>query len=112
MQPVILAVDGDPNALARIEQDLSRRYGSDYRVLTEQSAEAALQTLAGLTAQGDVVALMLATKWMPEVTGIEFLARAHAFHPEAKRVLVIDVGDASAEQPITRALTLNQIDYY
>lgn len=112
MSPIILAVDVDPDTLPVIERDLSHRYGADYRVLAEGSAGAALGTLAGAAARGEEVALLLATQWMQEMTGIEFLTRAHELHPGAKRVLVIDVGDTSAEQPITRALTLNQLDYY
>ena len=35
---MLLAVDGDPDALARTEIELTRRYGQDYTVLTERTA--------------------------------------------------------------------------
>jgi thioredoxin reductase (NADPH) len=110
--PVILAVDDDPAALARVGSALQARYASSYRVLTEASAGGALARLRDLAAGGDEVALLLADQWMPETTGIEFLAEATLLHPHARRLLMIDVGDGSAERPIALAMTLNQLEFY
>lgn len=112
MSSVLFCVDDDPNALAALERDLRRRYGSDYEVIAETSATRCLERLTELSEGGIEVALVLADQWMPEMTGIELLERTRALHPFVKRVLIIDVGDVGAEPHIARALTLNQLDFY
>ena len=41
-RPVIMVVDDDPDALARIDAELRRRYASDYAIATLGSDEAAI----------------------------------------------------------------------
>jgi len=48
---------------------------------------------------------------MPEMSGIEFLTRAHRLHPLAKRVLLVD-RDYTDANPVVQAMTLGQIDYH
>jgi thioredoxin reductase (NADPH) len=48
---------------------------------------------------------------MPGVTGIEFLARAQALHPAAKRILLVE-RDYTAANPTVSAMMLGQIDYH
>jgi thioredoxin reductase (NADPH) len=48
---------------------------------------------------------------MPQLTGIEFLARAHALHPAAKRILLVE-RDYTAANPTVPAMMLGQIDYH
>jgi len=43
--PALLAVDDDPHTLARIERELSDRYGKGYRVVCKASAEAGIVEL-------------------------------------------------------------------
>jgi thioredoxin reductase (NADPH) len=93
-------------------QDLERRYGADYEIEAKSAPGAAFERLNQLQRSSDRVALLIADQWMPEMTGIEFLVKAHEIHPDARRLLVIDVGDVSAESPIVTALTLNQLDFY
>lgn len=42
-KPVLLVVDDEAEALRKIEHELRERYGSDYRVVGESSAEASLR---------------------------------------------------------------------
>ncbi|HSI79999.1 MAG TPA: hypothetical protein VK919_05040, partial [Solirubrobacterales bacterium] len=58
--PVLLAVDEDPAALARIDAELTRRYGTDYRVIAKTSPFGALAELETLRESGEPVALVLA----------------------------------------------------
>ena len=83
--PIVLVVEGEVDARARIRGELERRYGGDYRVTCEGSALAALAKLERWRAAAEPVALVLADQWMPELTGEEFLARAKALFPDAKR---------------------------
>ena len=111
-RPVLLAVDDEPEARRGIARELRQRYGDDYRVVCEGSAEAGLRRLWEFEAAGDDVALVLADQWMPWMTGTEFLTRVREIHPRAKRALLVAWGDRTAPGPIHRAMSLGRIDYY
>jgi thioredoxin reductase (NADPH) len=111
-KPVIFAVDAGVESFARIEYGLRRRYGVDYRVVCESSAMGAMKTLRELKAAGEKVALVLADQWMPDISGVEFLARARQLFPSTKRAVLIEWGDRSTQGPVLRAMTLGHIDYY
>jgi thioredoxin reductase (NADPH) len=116
-KPVILAVDDDPLALDRVVDELGRRYGRDYDVVGESSADAALLRIQELARAGDRVALVLADQWLrePHVTGESLLGRTRECHPGAKRALLVDWGawgDDATEQAIVRAMATGLIDYY
>jgi thioredoxin reductase (NADPH) len=113
--PVLVAVDDDASALARIEHELQRRYGSDYRVICDGSAPRVLERLQEMRDEGDAVAVVLAEQWMPEMTGTELLTRVRTLHPDAKRALLIEFGawgDRPTADAVLRAMALGQIDYY
>lgn len=110
--PVLLSVDDKEENLRRIRRELQKRYGSDYEVRCEQSAEKALCALEQWQEAGQEIALLLADQWMPEMTGIEFLTQAQEYCPHAKRVLLIGWGDNSAAEAILHAAALGRIDYY
>lgn len=109
---ILLAVDDDPAALQLTEQLLRNRYNANYEVVCEHSPVVALRRLEAWHASGDKVAVLLADHWMPEMTGTEFLARAHRLYPHAKRALLIDRIDPMVADPLHRAMALGQIDYY
>jgi thioredoxin reductase (NADPH) len=114
-KPVILAVDDDPSALARIAGELERRYDRDYRVLFETSAPAALARLEDLQRTGDRVAIVLADQWMPDLTGAELLVRARELHPDAKRAMLINWGEWGFQptaEAVRGAMATGCIDYY
>lgn len=71
-KPVIMVVDDEPAALAAMHGALVRRYGADYRIVSNPSASSALDALAQIKAAGEEVALVIADQWMPETTGSEF----------------------------------------
>src|ERR671915_419301 len=111
-EPVLLAVDDDPNALVRIEHELRQRYGSYYRVACEDSPEAGMRTLRELQAAGEDVAVVLADQWMPGMTGVEFLTHTRQLYPGAKRALLFERGNRTTREPILQGMALGQIDYY
>jgi hypothetical protein len=49
----------------------------DDEVACEQSPLRALQQLAGWRPAEQSVAILLAAQWMPQMTGVDFLAQAH-----------------------------------
>src|ERR687897_294174 len=111
-EPVLLAVDDDPDALGRIEHELRQRYSSYYRVACEDSPVAGMQTLRDLRAAGEAVAVVLADQWMPGMTGVEFLTHTHQLCPGAKRALLFERGNRTTREPILQAMALGQIDSY
>ena len=81
--PVLFVVDADREARTATETALARRFGSDYRVLAADSAEAGLAALERLAQAGEEVALVAADLGLPGTDGVEFLGRARALHPGA-----------------------------
>src|SRR6478672_7723577 len=79
--PVVLAVDDDAAALARIERELTQRYGWDYRVVCEPSPRAAAAALRTMQDEGSRVAIVLAAQWMSEAEGTELLGRGASGAP-------------------------------
>ena len=112
-KPVLLAVDDDPKDLDKIRRELSKRYGADYHVACEASAEAALERLQDLSAAGAEVAVVLADWWMPPgMTGTELLTHVRRLYPSAKRALLFEWGNRTTREPILQAMALGQIGYY
>jgi thioredoxin reductase (NADPH) len=114
-QPTLLVADDDADALGRIRHELERRYASDYRIVCQGSAQAALRTLEEIREKGDALVLVLAAQWMESLTGEELLIRAKALHPRAKRALLIDFGawgDQPTAEAVLRAMALGHMDYY
>jgi thioredoxin reductase (NADPH) len=105
--PSLFVLDQNPAALNVLLSDLSRRFGNDFTVSGETCPEAALTVLHELATAEQPVAVLLV-----DATGTEeFLARAHALHPRAKRVLLVD-RDYSSTSPAVQAMTLGHADYH
>ena len=67
-----------------------RRFGEDFRVIGESAAATGLAVLCGLADGHEPVALLIVDYRLSEMAGVDFLARAHAMHPLAKRVLLVE----------------------
>jgi thioredoxin reductase (NADPH) len=115
VKPRILVVEDESDVRARIRGELDRRYGVDYRVRCVGSAPDALERLERWRAAGDPVALVLADQWMPGMKGEDFLARAKALYPDAKRALLVEFGawgDRETADAMLRAMAHGRMDYY
>ncbi len=110
-RPIIFLVSSDAAVLDALETDLGRRFGSDTRIIRGDGPAAGLAQLAALADGVEPVALLIADQRMPEMTGVEFLTNAHALHPMAKRILLVE-RDYTAANPIVPAMTLGQVDYH
>jgi thioredoxin reductase (NADPH) len=111
-QPILFLVDDRPEVAGALAADLSRRFGTDHRVLAETSPTAALETLLRLAEEAQEVAVVVAGQRMAELAGVPFLLRAHELHPSAKRVLLVGRREWTPTNPAVRAMTLGQIDTY
>jgi thioredoxin reductase (NADPH) len=110
-QPIIFLVAHERAVLDALAGDLSRRFGSDCQILRAEAPAEGLATLKALAQQAAPVALLIADQRMPDVTGVEFLVQAHALHPSAKRILLVE-RDYTQDNPSVAAMTLGQIDYH
>jgi thioredoxin reductase (NADPH) len=111
-KPVLVAVEDDHDDLGKISRELIKRYGEDYGIVCEASAEAGLESLRELKAAGEDVALVLADAWLAGASGTEFLSRAHHLFPTAKRALLIEPDDSAVREPLLRSSALGRIDHY
>ena len=109
--PIIFLVSSDPSVLGALEADLRRRFGNDTSIIAADGPAAGLAQLHALADAAEPVALVIADQCMPDMTGIEFLGSAHALHPLAKRILLVE-RDYTAANPIVPAMMRGQIDYH
>ncbi len=108
-KPVLLAVDDDADVLRAIERDLRSQYGAEYRVISSDSPQGALDLLNGLKVRNDGVALLLADQRMPHMDGVGFLQAAREIFPDAKRALLTAYADTNAA---ISAINQANIDYF
>jgi len=86
-------IDDDAGVMNALRDDLSRRFGRNFRVVAESSAAAGLAVLRGLADGHEPVALLIVDYHLSRMTGVGFLARAHAMHPLAKRSTEVAASD-------------------
>ena len=108
-KPIILSIDDDAQVLRAISQDLKSQYRKDFRVLSTESANEALELLTGLKKKSETIALLLVDQRMPEMLGVEFLEKAKSLFPKSKRVLLTAYSDTDAA---IKAINDVQLDYY
>lgn len=117
-KPVVLVADADHKARIATEAALLRRFGDDYRILAVSSAQAGLDTLIRLAADGDEVAFVAADLRLPSIGGLAFLERARELHRGTSRVLLIAMDKRGTRIPLSeleslqRASLLGQIDFW
>ena len=112
VRPAIVIVSEDPDNFRIVADEVRKRYGTDYQIVTSTNHHDASKELTRLKL-GDVpVALILATHGGREQRGISFLARTRSVHPTAKRVVVVVWGDFETARPIFDAVTLGEIDHW
>lgn len=108
-RPYLLTVDDDPGVLRAVSRDLRRRYGKEYSVLRAGSGQEALEALEELAQREEPVALVLSDHRMPEMNGVDLLARIQRLLPDSKRVLLTAYADTEAA---IAAINESQLDYY
>lgn len=115
-KPIIFVAATDRAVLDALESDLSSRFGNECRIVRAHEPEAGLSMLKALADLEEPVALLIADQELdsrpgPAVPGVEFLDRAHALHPRAKRVLLVE-RDYTRSNPIVPAMSVGRIDYH
>jgi len=109
-EPIVFVIDRDPDVLKCIAGALERRFGADYRILTECSPTAALARLGEACGNGEQVALVIADIWTSEMSGLEWLERARDACPKAARCVLVGWGDGEGFMQVRRALMAGQVE--
>lgn len=114
-RPMLVAVDTNPLRLDRIEGELTRCFGSDFRIRGELSAAAALDVLDTARDIGQRVAVVLVDLAVREEDRAKLFDHARADHPDARRAMLVEWGawaDRDAASAILQAMTVGDISYY
>ncbi len=106
-KPYIVALDDDPAVLRALARDLRSRYRKEYKLLQSTSANEALEALKTLKAEGAELALMVSDQRMPEMNGVDFLAKAASWFPDAAKVLLTAYSDTEAAIQAINQVKLN-----
>jgi len=111
-----MVVEADVAARERITEQLRRRYGMDYGIVTEASGRDGVTALRSLRNENVQVAIVLCDLGGSQyVDGDDFFGNVRAIYPEAKRGLLVDWGswaDPATVDVILRSMALSKIDYY
>ncbi len=107
--PIIFAVDDDQAVLKAIVRDIRGKYRKEYKIMSTDSPQEALDSLTELKNRNETVAMFLSDQRMPDMLGVEFLEKAKKTFPEAKRVLLTAYSDIDAA---IKAINDVQLDYY
>ena len=94
--PIILAVDDEPQVLNAVERDLRHHYGRENRIVKAGSGAEALRTVQQLKQRNAPIALFLVDQRMPHMSGTEFLTEARKLYPQARKVLLTAYADTEA----------------
>ncbi len=95
--PAILIVDDDP----RVTSSLARSLRDRFTVFTATDAESALRIL-----ERQPVAVIVTDQRMPQMTGVELLARARELQPDARGFIISGYTDPEA---LAEALNLGSV---
>jgi thioredoxin reductase (NADPH) len=107
-----MLIDENRHDLETLQQELVQRYAAHYTILAEPSAGAALSRLAIMQTADRQVVILLAAEQMTEMTGTDFLQRAHELYPRAQRVLLVPAANRSENKPFLKAISLGRLDRF
>jgi thioredoxin reductase (NADPH) len=99
--PVLLVVGGDPNDVQTTKAALDHRFGSDYQVLTADSAAEGVAELNALAGRGEQVVLVAADLHLPDGDGVQFLEQAAGLHRSVARILLFDMDEHHTRIPFS-----------
>ena len=102
--PVMLLATTDPTSREVLGSELRRRYGADYEVVVCADYAHARAVLEGLRRWERPVALVIGYYGPEDREGLDFLRRAYALHPAAKRAVGVTWGDFASAPTVFGAI--------
>jgi thioredoxin reductase (NADPH) len=115
VRPLLLAVDQDAVQLDRMEAELQRAFGGQFRVRGELTVEDATRVVQGSHERGEPVAVVLVDQALAPPAREDLLTLVRTLHPDARRALLVDWGawgDRDKAAAILQAIARGQIAYY
>jgi len=111
-QAVIAIVSHDPGTREILYQELSKRYGGDYQILTCARPGELAPWMRDLRAAGLPVALIIGGVGGQDPDGLDVLSAIRSIDPTAIRVAAVRWGDWQAMRPVFDAVTLGTVDHW
>jgi thioredoxin reductase (NADPH) len=114
-RPLLLAVDADARQLGRIETELQRGFGADFRVRGELRHDDGVRTLQGARDRHESVALVLVDDGFTAEQRSHVFATARTLHPDARRALLVPWGAWAKQESahtILLGIALGDFSYY
>lgn len=102
--PVLMLASTDSASRDILGQELRHRYGGDYEVVVCADYAHARAVLEGLRRWHRPVALIVGCYGPEDRDGLDFLRRAYALQPAAKRAVAVTWGDFDSAAPVFRAI--------
>jgi len=107
--PLIVLVVNDVGTRVQLDEDLNRRFGADYGLLSV-GLDDAVGMLDRLADGGRPIAAVIAEP-MANMSGVDLLAGVRARHAGARRILLVERAEWR-HHPVRRAMVLGQVDGY
>jgi len=114
-RPTLLVVHVEPEMLDRIEGELQRGFGYDFRIRGERRGDDAVRTLETAHQLAQRVALVLVDAALPSDERAQVLGAARDLHPDARRALLVEWGawaDRGIAETILTSIAIGDISYY
>jgi thioredoxin reductase (NADPH) len=108
----ILVVSRDPRMLGPLDDELRRRYGADYDVISCPDPADALSTLKERRARGEPTALVIAGFTADDEDALDLLTDVQRVEPGARRAVVTAWGDFARARPVFDGLAEGRLDFY
>jgi thioredoxin reductase len=108
----IVIADHDASARKALSEELSGRYGVDYRIVICDEPAELDPVIRELLAGGTPVALVVGGVGETDPDGIEVLARVRVIDRTISRVAAVRWGEWDTARPIFDAITMGKIDHW
>ena len=111
-QAAIVIVGSDASVRKALCEELSGRYGMDYRIVTCEEPAVLEPVIRELLAAGMPVALVIGGVGETDPGGIEVLARVRGIDRTVSRVAAVRWGEWDTARPVFDAVTMGKIDHW
>jgi thioredoxin reductase len=108
----IVIAGRDTSARKVLDEELSGRYGVDYRIVVCDEPAVLEPVLRELLAAGTPVALVVGGVGEDDPDGIDVLARIRGIDPTISRVAAVRWGEWDSARPVFDAVTMGKIDHW
>ena len=108
----IVIVGRDASVRKALCQELSGRYGMDYRIVICEEPAVLEPVIRELLADGMPVALVIGGVGETDPDGIEVLARVRGIDRTVSRVAAVRWGEWDTARPVFDAVTMGKIDHW